>query len=166
MHWDIKPENFFIAGKIVKLGDFGESKVLENGNITGQHTGKVGTEMYMSPEMIKHKGRGRVPYSYKTDIWGIGMVFSELMCLEYPFDVTNQLERINAIANCQNFWEIPEIYPEVLRNITKLMLSHDPHEWPDGDWICTVLEEFIKENNWTLETLDINIPGFCMICDE
>ena len=60
MHRDLKPENFFLAsgkvGKIVKLGDFGESKVQENGNITGKHTGKVGTEMYMSPEMINHKG--------------------------------------------------------------------------------------------------------------
>ena len=90
MHWDIKPENFFLAaGNIVKLGDFGESKVLENGNITGQHTGKVGTEMYMSPEMIKHKGWGWVPYSYKTDIWGVGMVCAELMCLDYAFDVSN-----------------------------------------------------------------------------
>ena len=44
--------------------------------------------MYMSPEMIKkHKGRGGVPYSFKTDIWGVGMVFAELMCLDYAFDV-------------------------------------------------------------------------------
>jgi len=58
--------------------------------------------MYMSPEMIKHKGKGTVPYSFKTDIWGVGMVFAELMLLEYAFDVENQLERVNAIAKGKN----------------------------------------------------------------
>jgi serine/threonine protein kinase len=67
--------------------------------MTSGHTGKVGTEMYMSPEMITFKGRGRVQYSFKTDIWGVGMVFAELMCLDYAFDVNSQLERVNAIAH-------------------------------------------------------------------
>jgi len=41
MHRDIKPENFFLArmpnssSSIIKLGDFGESKVLDKGFITG-----------------------------------------------------------------------------------------------------------------------------------
>ena len=57
MHRDLKPENFFLGeNKVVKLGDFGESKQQDKINVTGQHTGKVGTEMYMSPEMLKHKG--------------------------------------------------------------------------------------------------------------
>lgn len=61
MHRDIKPENFFVTQKgTVKLGDFGESMQNENGYKTAGHTGKVGTEMYMSPEMITFKGKGRV----------------------------------------------------------------------------------------------------------
>jgi len=35
MHWDLKPENFFISeNDIIKLGDFGESKMLDKGNLT------------------------------------------------------------------------------------------------------------------------------------
>lgn len=114
MHRDLKPENFFLAeNKIVKLGDFGESKMSDKPNVTGQHTGKVGTEMYMSPEMLKHKGRGKVPYSFKTDIWGVGMVFAELMCLDYAFEVENQLERVNAIAKGKKYRPLPETYPEL-----------------------------------------------------
>lgn len=145
MHRDIKPENFFLTSKsIIKLGDFGESKVLDKGFITGQHTGRVGTEMYMSPEMIKHKGRGRVPYSFKTDIWGVGMVFAELMLLEYAFDVDNQLERINAIAKGKKFRTLPDNYPLILRDLIMKMLSLDPHARPESYDIVIELEQYIQ----------------------
>ena len=90
MHWDIKPENFFMANNenaqnnTIKLGDFGEAKAVEKGKETQRHT-KVGTELYMSPEMLNHKVKEGFKYSSKTDIWGLGMVLAELMCLDYPF---------------------------------------------------------------------------------
>jgi len=43
----------------------------------------------MSPEMLTHKGKEPNLYSFKTDIWGVGMVFAELLCLDYAFDVSN-----------------------------------------------------------------------------
>ena len=99
--------------------------------------------MYMSPEMIKHKGRGRVPYSFKTDIWGVGMVFAELMLLEYAFDVDNQLERINAIAKGKKFRPLPENQPQVLRTLISKMLSLDPHTRPESYDVVVELEQFI-----------------------
>jgi len=74
--------------------------------------------MYMSPEMITHKGRGRVPYSFKTDIWGVGMVFAEILCLDYAFDVENQLERVNAIAKGKKYRPLPDFYPDYIRDLT------------------------------------------------
>ena len=58
MHRDLKPENFFInQDQIVKLGDFGESKSFGKDNFkTAKHT-KVGTEFYMSPEILTFKGK-------------------------------------------------------------------------------------------------------------
>lgn len=50
------------------------------------------------------------------------MVWAELMCLDYAFNVENQLERINAIAKGKHFRELPQLYPEDLRNIVKQML--------------------------------------------
>lgn len=52
----------------------------------------------MSPEMINHRVRGRFEYSMKTDIWGIGMVLAELMCLEYAFEYETEVERIKCVS--------------------------------------------------------------------
>lgn len=90
----------------------------------------------MSPEMIKHKGWGKVPYSFKTDIWGVGMVFAELLCLDYAFEVENQLERVNAIAKGKKYWPLPEMYPESFWNLTKAMLQIDPHLRPSATEAC------------------------------
>ena len=152
MHWDIKPENFFLTKKkIIKLGDFGESKILDKGIVTGKHTGWVGTEMYMSPEMVTFKGRGGIPYSNKTDVWGVGMVYAELMCLEYAFNVENQLERINAIAKGKNFRTLPDNYPVKLWELVTKMLSIDPHSRPNSREIVETIEAHIFEKNWSMK---------------
>ena len=41
---------------------------------------RVGTPIYLSPEMIKHQ-----PYDYKVDIWAIGCVLYNLAALRPPF---------------------------------------------------------------------------------
>ena len=63
---------------IVKIGDFGISKILE-GTFDKAET-IVGTPYYMSPELFKYK-----PYSYKSDIWALGCVMYEIMNLKHAF---------------------------------------------------------------------------------
>ena len=41
------------------------------------------------------------------------MVYAELMCLDYAFEVENQLERVNAIAKGKKYRPLPENYPIV-----------------------------------------------------
>ncbi len=61
LHRDLKTPNIFISDNIVKLGDFGISKVLDE-KVDLAST-SIGTPYYMSPEQYKHK-----PYSYKSYI--------------------------------------------------------------------------------------------------
>jgi len=72
IHRDIKASNIFLSTmNIVKLGDFGISRALENcmeAAIT-----VVGTPFYMSPELCLNK-----PYTMKTDIWSLGCLLYEL----------------------------------------------------------------------------------------
>jgi NIMA (never in mitosis gene a)-related kinase len=80
LHRDLKAQNIFIAaGDIVKLGDFGISKVL--GSQTGFCSTVVGTPYYLSPEMCMGKH-----YNKKSDIWAMGCVLYELITQKHAFE--------------------------------------------------------------------------------
>lgn len=59
LHRDLKTPNIFLSNGIVKLGDFGISKVLDES--VDLASTSIGTPYYMSPEQYKYK-----PYSYKS----------------------------------------------------------------------------------------------------
>ena len=80
IHRDLKTQNIFLTkNNIIKLGDFGIAKVLNN---TRQKCkSMVGTPYYLSPEIISN-----LDYSFKTDIWSLGIILYELCALKPPFD--------------------------------------------------------------------------------
>ena len=41
----------------------------------------VGTPYYISPEIVENK-----PYSFKSDIWSLGVILYEMCTLSVPFD--------------------------------------------------------------------------------
>lgn len=69
VHRDIKPGNIFYDGKHYLLGDFGISKILENGDLA--QTCK-GTPQYAAPEqfngLISRNG-----YDHRVDIYSLGL---------------------------------------------------------------------------------------------
>jgi len=83
IHRDLKPGNIFLTtNDIVKLGDFGIAKVLD-GTLEKAKT-MVGTPYYISPEIVKGKD-----YSFKTDVWSLGIVIHEVCSLEVPITASN-----------------------------------------------------------------------------
>ncbi len=67
--------------QIVKIGDFGISKVLSS---KSKANTVVGTPCYISPELCEGK-----PYNQKSDIWALGCVLYELCTLQRAFDAPN-----------------------------------------------------------------------------
>ena len=71
----------------VKIADFGFSKYLDSKNEKSETM--CGTPLYMSPQIVDE-----IRYTYKTDIWSLGVVFYELLTGRFPFhgDRMAQLE--------------------------------------------------------------------------
>ena len=83
LHRDIKAQNIFLMKSgMIKLGDFGISKVLNN-TVDKART-MVGTPYYLSPEIVENR-----PYSFKSDVWSLGVLLYELCALKPPFDGTS-----------------------------------------------------------------------------
>jgi serine/threonine protein kinase len=114
IHRDIKPENILITQTgDIKVSDFGLSFVVDSIRFSPQSY--VGTENYMSPEMIQKK-----PYSYPTDVWSLGCVIFEILTFHHPFG-SNMFEIIQNITNGKMY---PFLFPISvdLQNLVKLML--------------------------------------------
>lgn len=76
IHRDIKPSNCLIDfdGKIVKVTDFGLSRVMNDERNIG-YSWPIGTTEYCAPELLLNSKK----YNYAIDIWGLGITFAELM---------------------------------------------------------------------------------------
>lgn len=79
MHRDLKPANVFLTlNGTVKVGDLGLGRIFSEQ--TAEAFSKVGTPLYMSPEVLGGKG-----YEWKSDVWSLGCVLYELAMLHSPF---------------------------------------------------------------------------------
>ncbi|KAH9514286.1 Eukaryotic translation initiation factor 2 alpha kinase 4, partial [Bulinus truncatus] len=155
IHRDLKPVNIFLdSHDHVKIGDFGlattdiiakQGAVLDPTlpsqdmglNISrsgcssgdGNLTGRVGTALYVSPEIMN--GMGKVHYDQKVDIYSLGIIFFE-MCYK---SLSTGMERVRIINSLRQ----PEVnLPEDFKSdglncqakIIRWLLNHEPSMRP------------------------------------
>jgi len=111
---------------IVKLADFGFSKVLDE-DITST---KLGTPATMAPEIMMNK-----QYCKKADIWSLGIIMFQLLYKKLPFNAKNENELLKLILN-SNGYNIPEGYTisKTLDDLLKNVLQKDKNlrfSWKD-----------------------------------
>ncbi|XP_060870563.1 eukaryotic translation initiation factor 2-alpha kinase isoform X1 [Metopolophium dirhodum] len=160
IHRDLKPSNiFFSLDGQIKIGDFGlVTEMIESGEgitihenkkkwLNEQHTDRVGTQLYMSPEQISGTS-----YNYKVDIYSLGVIFFELL---NPF--TTEMERYQTLTQLRN-----NIFPShFLKKFKKeydllcLMLSPDPTLRPTAFDIRAILPLSFPDSNLDPTITDI-----------
>lgn len=132
---------------MIKLGDFGIAKVLSH-TIEKART-QVGTPYYLSPEIIQNK-----PYSFKSDIWSLGVLLYELSALKPPFD-GNSIHQLSLNIVRGSYAPVANQYSRDLKNLIGQMLSIDPARRPTMAQILKM--NFVKEKiqNFLSETIRV-----------
>ncbi|XP_048742053.1 serine/threonine-protein kinase Nek11-like [Ostrea edulis] len=122
LHRDLKTRNIFLRQNMIKIGDFGISRILMG--TTDLASTFTGTPYYMSPEVLKHEG-----YNSKSDIWSIGCILYEMCTLQHAFDGKSLMAVMYKIVEGE-LPNLPEKFSPDLNNVLKLMLSKDPEKRP------------------------------------
>ena len=176
IHRDIKPSNIFLMqDDTIKLGDFGISKKI---TINDELNLFIGTPVYTSPEIIMKK-----EFSFKADIWSLGVTFLQLISLHLPFVSDGEEENINEKILKKKFNEkilnkeknslndfIKKKYTKEFLDLIDQMISINPEQRPsvndilNNNLIKQRMEEYLKENdfdeikiNKMIEEIDIKI---------
>uniref|UniRef100_A0A9L0RJY9 Serine/threonine-protein kinase Nek11 n=1 Tax=Equus caballus TaxID=9796 RepID=A0A9L0RJY9_HORSE len=109
LHRDLKSKNIFLKNNLLKIGDFGVSRLLMGS--CDLATTLTGTPHYMSPEALKHQG-----YNTKSDIWSLACILYEMCCMNHAFTGSNFLSIVLKIVEGDTP-SLPERYPRELNAI-------------------------------------------------
>jgi serine/threonine-protein kinase len=90
IHRDLKPANLFMTrqrsgSKVLKVLDFGVSKLGADAPDLTQASTMVGSAYYMSPEQMN----GTRELDGRSDLWALGVTAYELLTARLPFDGTS-----------------------------------------------------------------------------
>ncbi|XP_008578291.1 PREDICTED: serine/threonine-protein kinase Nek4 isoform X3 [Galeopterus variegatus] len=123
LHRDLKTQNVFLTRtNIIKVGDLGIARVLENH--CDMASTLIGTPYYMSPELFSNK-----PYNYKSDVWALGCCVYEMATLKHAFNAKDLNSLVYRIIEGK-LPPMPRDYSPELAELIRTMLSKRPEERP------------------------------------
>lgn len=158
IHRDIKCLNLFITkDQHIKIGDLGVSTIVSN--INALHCTRVGTPLYLSPELVK-----QVPYDFKVDIWSCGCSVYHLANLDPPFIGDNLIVLGNNIVKGKPK-ALPQQYSEELNAFIDKMLSKRPEKRPSAkEGLEMIPKEIMEKIKVAKEkNLDIKVRPFSAV---
>ncbi|XP_013178221.1 PREDICTED: serine/threonine-protein kinase Nek8 isoform X1 [Papilio xuthus] len=125
IHRDLKAENILLTGThgvIVKIGDFGISKMLASAKKTST---VIGTPYYLAPELCEGK-----PYDTKSDVWALGCMLYEMCTHKRAFDSESLVGLVKVITSGNVHPIDMTVYDRGLQDLIDSMLSVIPDKRP------------------------------------
>ncbi|NWH70051.1 NEK11 kinase, partial [Piaya cayana] len=149
LHRDLKAKNIFLKNNLLKIGDFGVSRLLMGS--CDLATTFTGTPYYMSPEALKHQG-----YNTKSDIWSLGCILYEMCCMNHAFNGHNFLSVMLKIVEGDTP-SLPDRYPSKLNAVLFSMLNKNPSLRPAAAEILKIpyIEEHLKNIEYKFTNMTV-----------
>ena len=166
-HRDLKPANILMTdhsnGKLpdAKLSDFGFARHYD-ANSGGIMTSKVGSPLYMAPEVLDQR-----PYSPSVDLWSTGIIFMQMLTAVRPFPHARQEQDIIDFVKDSTRMAAQiaslKLSPEGKALLTS-MLTTDPSKRPT--WESFLESDYVRPKsdlaasvvagvaNWILRVMD------------
>jgi serine/threonine-protein kinase len=121
VHRDLKPSNLFVAEeagtRVLKVLDFGISKVTRDEPTTTSIAVTVGTPLYMSPEQV----RSSRDVDTATDIWSLGIILYELVAGTPPFRGTTTAAIAAIVADATP--SLRDVHPELPEELERAVMT-------------------------------------------
>ena len=151
VHRDLKPENIMVTGTgtdqdFIKLLDFGIARIVNEQATEGlTREGEVfGTPHYMSPEQAE----GKTNIGPAADVYAVGIMLYEMLCLESPFDAPKPLSILFKQINEElpPFEARPGVtIPGAVKNLVRRATAKEPEDrFADAG---TMLQELERLDN-------------------
>src|SRR4051812_6971320 len=120
VHRDLKPANLFMEEGVVKIGDYGLSKMITS-QAASNHSESIGTCHYMAPEISTGK------YNKPIDIYATGVILFEMITGRVPFEG----ETVGEVV-IKHLTTRPDLsgLPEPFKTIIGKALAKDPAHRP------------------------------------
>ncbi|CAG4937365.1 unnamed protein product [Colias eurytheme] len=125
IHRDLKAENILLTGEngvLVKIGDFGISKMLASAKKTAT---VIGTPYYLAPELCEGK-----LYDTKSDIWALGCLLYEMCTHKRAFDSETLIGLVKVITSGSVLPIDSTVYERGIQDLIDSMLSILPDKRP------------------------------------
>jgi serine/threonine protein kinase len=172
-HRDIKPQNIFLTGNILKLGDFGSAS--RRDSVDPKYDCLAGSPFFLSPELKRILlSRNQGPQTqdpmdlFKADVYSLGVTFLYLVMLRPP----TRLMNLDTLVEASEAVIQDLAVSERLRNIFRRMIAIDPAtriSFPD---LCGLIEttfpsQSIKgSSNPSESSQALQQPMCCIHCDR
>jgi serine/threonine protein kinase len=146
IHRDLKPHNLFLTTRVdgtplVKVLDFGISKVPNEDSILTQSRDVMGSPLYMSPEQLQ----GVRGVDARSDLWALGAILFRLITGRTPFDGETMAKLVSRVVT-EKPRDIRRLRPDIpdgLAAVIERCLRKDPAErYPDVATLAQALDPF------------------------
>ncbi|KAL4460937.1 hypothetical protein ABPG74_016409 [Tetrahymena malaccensis] len=153
---------------IVKIADFGLSKFTEDSNAQINHTVNKCTPIFSSPQVILEQG-----YSYKADIYSLGVVLYKMIFRQFPVQVKSLYKLHQLFKELQeksqeiniDFEQKPDLNYEIKDIIRKMMMFKEDDRIKLEDLIpkVDIVIQLLQNSNKNSKNVQVNQQNqFCV----